>query len=323
MDSVTDYSNPSNWAYFGEGPDKGADVFLIAPTSDFTDSRNMSLDDEEQKGFFRISLEMERGIYEDAGNLYSPYYRQATIPAYFLEPSERGRCLDLAYSDVIAAFDHFLSIRPSDRPLIIAGFSQGSDMCYGLLRDRFGDEDLRRRLIAVYALGWQLTRDFVSENPWITPAQSSDDVGVVVAFDCEAPGLDGTFLNPEGTWSYSINPLNWRTDGIVADRSLNIRSRMYDLLGNPKEEIPNHCGCYIEPGRGVLKVTDVNPEDIEQLIPGLPKECFHVQDYQFFFYNLKKNVMDRKAAYFGKRRIRSEARLHQVFSFHIAKCHWR
>ena len=73
---------------------------------------------------------------------------------------------------------------------------------------------------------------------------------------------------------------------------------MYDPLGNPKEEIPNHCGCYREPGRGILKVTDVNPEDIEQQIPGLPKECFHVQDYQFFFYNLKKNVMDRKAAYF-------------------------
>lgn len=31
-------------------------------------------------------------------------------------------------------------------------------------------------------------------------------------------------------------------------------------------------------------------------------------------HNLKNNVTDRKVAYFGKRRIRSEARLHQVFS---------
>lgn len=50
MDSVTDYSDPSNWAYFGEGPDKGADVFLIAPTSDFTDSRNMSLMMRSRRG---------------------------------------------------------------------------------------------------------------------------------------------------------------------------------------------------------------------------------------------------------------------------------
>jgi len=301
MEPATDYGDPGNWVYFGEGPDGGADVFLIAPTADFADRCNMSLDDEEQKGFFRISLEMERGIYEDSCNLFSPYYRQAAMGAYSLDPVVRDRCLDLAYSDVSAAFDHYLRISPPDRPFILAGFSQGADMCYRLLRDRFADPGLRDRLIAVYALGWQLTRDFVRDNPWVRPAQGPDDTGVVVTFDCEAPGLEGTFLNPLGSWSYSINPLNWRTDGTPADRSLNIRSRMYDLFGNLSEEVPNHCGCYIEPGRGVLKVTDVDPAGIEQLIPGLPRECFHAQDYQFFFYNLKENVEERKAAYLRER----------------------
>jgi len=283
MTDVTDYSDPRNWVYYGYGEDRRADVFLIAPTVDFADEFNMPVDDREQRNFFRISLEMEKGIYEDAGSLYAPYYRQCSMKAYSLDPAERERYLQIAHLDVRSAFEYYLDRAPSDRPLILAGFSQGSDMCYRLLRDYFRDPSLRERLISVYAIGWQLTREFVSENPWIVPAEAEDDIGTVITFDCESAGLKGSFLNPEGTWSYSINPLNWRTDSSIADSSLNISSRVYDMFGGLSAEIPNHCGCYIDPERGVLKVTDVDPADVEQWVPGLPREAFYVQDYQFFY----------------------------------------
>jgi len=259
MTDVTDYCDPRNWAYYGSGEGKRADVFLIAPTVDFADEFNMSVDDEDQRGFFRIALEMEKGLYEEVGSLYAPYYRQCSMKAYSLGPAERERYLQIAYRDVRSAFEHYLDRAPSDRPLILSGFSQGSDMCYRLLRDYFKEPSLRERLISVYAIGWQLTREFVSENPWIIPATTENDIGTVITFDCESPGLKGSFLNPRGTWSYSINPLNWRTDGAPADRSLNTSSRMYDMFGGISAEIPHHCGCYIDPERGVLKVTDVDP----------------------------------------------------------------
>ncbi len=41
-----DYSDKGNWAYFGEGDEKAADLFLIAPTVDVNDEYNMSLDDD-------------------------------------------------------------------------------------------------------------------------------------------------------------------------------------------------------------------------------------------------------------------------------------
>ncbi len=41
----------------------------------------------------------------------------------------------------------------NDRPIVLAGFSQGADMCYRLLEEYFGNEELYSRLIAVYAIG--------------------------------------------------------------------------------------------------------------------------------------------------------------------------
>ena len=61
-----DYAKEENWAYFGIGEDKEADLFLVCPTVDMRDEYNMSMDDEETKGSFYGALNMERGIYEDS-----------------------------------------------------------------------------------------------------------------------------------------------------------------------------------------------------------------------------------------------------------------
>ena len=48
-DSGVDYSDPENWAYYGIGDGKEADLFLICPTVDMKDEYNMSLDDADVK----------------------------------------------------------------------------------------------------------------------------------------------------------------------------------------------------------------------------------------------------------------------------------
>ncbi len=77
-----DYSEKENWAYFGVGEGKDADLFLIAPTVDVNDEYNMSLDDEPMKANFLGALNMERGIYEDSTRMYAPYYRQGAMKIY-------------------------------------------------------------------------------------------------------------------------------------------------------------------------------------------------------------------------------------------------
>ena len=107
--SGTDYANADNWAYFGIGEGRAADVFLICPTVDMKDEFNMSLEDEDTKASFLGALNMERGIYEDTARLYAPYYRQAAMKVYSMEPYEREPWLALAYEDISAAFDWYLS----------------------------------------------------------------------------------------------------------------------------------------------------------------------------------------------------------------------
>ena len=290
---VADYSKPANWAYYREGEGKAADVFLICPTVDMKDEYNLSLEDEKTKAAFLGALNMERGIYEEAGRLFAPYYRQAAMKAYSLDAAGREECLARAYADVSAAFAHYLANDNQGRPMILAGFSQGADMCYRLLAEYFGDEAMYSRLVAVYAIGWPCTEEMTAAWPQIVPARCADDTGVVISFDCEAPELPETFINPAGRRAYAINPLNWRTDTAPAGKEENLGACFTDYSGKIRQEEAGLCGCYIDGERGALKVTDIRAEDYPAVVPGLPEGAYHVYDYQFFFRNLQKNVSDR------------------------------
>lgn len=292
-ESEVDYALPESWAYFAVGENKAADVFLVCPTVDTRDEYNMSVSDEKQRSKFVRALEMERGIYEDSARMYAPYYRQASLKVYGLDEAQREPYLALAYSDVSAAFRWYLENENQGRPIILAGFSQGADMCYRLLAEYFGDAALCDQLVAVYALGWACTPEMTAQYPQIVPAQASDDVGVVVSFDCEAPEVAETFIYPAGQRAYSINPLNWRTDGTPADKAENLGACFPDAGGQIAREEAALCGCYIDAERGVLKVTDVSAADYPAVVPGLPDGAYHIYDYQFFFRNLQQNVQER------------------------------
>ena len=139
--------------------------------------------------------------------------------------------------------------------------------------------------------------------PQMIPASSENDVGTVISFDCESPEVAETFIYPAGTKAHSINPLNWKTDGTPADRSENPGACFTDYSGSIWNEVPGLCGCYIDESRGVLKVTDISPDDYQPIVPGLPWGGYHVYDYQFFFRSLQKNVGTRLRSYFAKDQI--------------------
>ena len=295
--AVPDYAKEENWAYFGLGEDKDADLFLICPTVDTRDEYNMSMDDEEVKQSFSGALNMERGIYEDNTRMFAPYYRQAAMKIYNLSPEEREPYLELAYQDVSAAFSWYLENKNEGRPIVLAGFSQGADMCYRILKEYFGDSALQQQLVAVYAIGWPMTEQMITEYPQIRPAASENDTGVVVSFECESEDVTGTLVIPEDMKALSINPLNWVTDSTPADKSLNTGACFTSYSGKIKQEVPELCGCYIDPERGALKVTDIMPEEYPPILSFLPEGSYHLYDYQFYFRNLQQNVEQRIKAY--------------------------
>ena len=74
--------------------------------------------------------------------MFAPYYRQAAMKVYSLSRKDREPFMEIAYSDVSVAFSYYLTHENDGRPIILAGFSQGADMCYRLLAQYFDDETL-------------------------------------------------------------------------------------------------------------------------------------------------------------------------------------
>ena len=293
-----DYSDPANWAYFRMGEDREIDVFLIAPTVDTRSATNAFDLNEKMKSRFVNALNMEKGIYEEACRLYSPYYRQMSLNAYKLPGEEFQKAYAIAYEDVSNSFLWYLEHENQGRPLILAGFSQGAEMCLEIMKEYYGEQNngLSENLVSVYCLGWRLTDDIIQQYPQIIPASGETDTGTVIAFDCENGSLTGTLIIPEGIWTHSINPLNWKTDGTIADRSLN-HGAVMETGGEP---IPALCGAYIGE-RGELVVTDVDVSDYPPGLDVFPEGSYHLYDYKFFFTNLKENVERRIQAFMEAR----------------------
>lgn len=293
-----DYTKPENWAYHAEKAEHEADLFLIAPTVYFGEegTYNMPLEDEEGKASFLGALNMERGIYEDSLNLYAPYYRQATFWAYDGGGEAKEKALDFAFADVCAAFETYLKEDNGGRPFVLAGFSQGADMCVRLMKAYPEKLD---KMIACYALGWTVTDAELAAYPQLVPASGETDTGVIICFNSEAESISSSFTVPAGTKSICINPLNWRTDGTPASAEENLGACFTDYSGAILSEVPALTGAYVDPTRGTLKVPDVSPEDYPGVLSLFADGEYHLYEYQFFFRNLQENVAKRVAAYFG------------------------
>ena len=294
------YAKAENWAYLEtDTSDKEADVFFICPTVYGGDSENcnMALDDTETRQSFLGATNMEKGIYDADCRFFAPYYRQVGLSVYQMDVQDREQYLEIAYEDVKQAFEYYLENYNDGRPIVLAGFSQGADMCIRLLKDCFADEEVNDLLVACYAIGWSISEEELQENEHLKFAQGETDVGVIVSFNSEAEDVSDSLLIPAGTKTLAINPLNWKTDGTLADKSLNKGACFTDYDGNITSEIPQLTGAYIDDVRGALKVTDVTSEEYPPVLSIFDSGVYHLYDYQFFYRNLQENVSARVANY--------------------------
>lgn len=295
-----DYSDARNWAYWQEGKEKAVDCFLLCPTVCLggEGQYNLLLDDR-QSGELRAfvgALNMERGIYDDSCTMYAPYYRQISLATYKLPASEQEQYLQLAYEDVRAAFQAYL--KQSNKPVVLAGFSQGADMCLRLLKEFGAEAAVAKRLVACYAIGWRITDKELKYYPHLKMAQGPADIGVIISFNSEGPAVQSSLMVPAGVKTKSINPLTWRTDNHYASALHNKGACFTDYSANIKREQPYFCGAWLDEARGTLKINSkitaqAYPPVLDVFAPGV----FHLYDYQFFYRNLQDNVKLRTSAY--------------------------
>lgn len=298
-----DYNDGGSWAYWRVGEGKAADLFIICPTVDLgTDGHsNMSLADEQTKANFVGALNMQRGIYDASCRMYAPYYRQATLADYDLPANEAEPYFNLAYKDVRAAFVYYMQHENNGRPFVLAGFSQGAEMCLRLLKEFGNDAFVKDNIVACYAIGWRFTPQEAAEYPYVQPAICADDLGKVIIFNSEAPEVTSSAIVPEGVKTFAINPLTWNCGSQKAPKTLNAGACFTDYSGAVVREVPQLTGCYIDTERGVLKVTDVDEKDYPPVLSVFTDGVYHLYDYQFFYRNLQQNVNLRVKTFMEER----------------------
>ncbi len=190
----------------------------------------------------RAAAPNEAGPFMNIGSIYGPRYRQATLFATFTHKFDGLAARELAYSDVVKAFEIFLRERAPDRPIILAGYGQGGLYVVGLLQSYFAENpELRSQLAVAYVINHAIALDLFNEELNQTPpCQSADDVGCVVNyidlednFDAEKyryrqrslSWADDQKLRPRTRSPLlCVNPLSWQVDEEYADREHHIGS---------------------------------------------------------------------------------------------------
>ncbi|MFM9978050.1 MAG: DUF3089 domain-containing protein [Sphingomonadaceae bacterium] len=285
-------------------------TFFIHPTSYIDRSGwNAPLDNATANERARTFLRGQASVFNDAGTVWAPRYRQATFGAFLTDRADGQRALDAAYRDVAAAWDAFVAQHPADQPIIVAGHSQGALHLMRLLRERIAGQPVAQRIVAAYVVGWpvSMTADLPALGlpacaradqagcilSWQSFAEPADTAQIEAAFDKTA---GPTGLARRGTTMLCTNPLTG-TPGAVAPIAANsgglVPSADLKTATLRTGLVPARC----DGKRGFLLI-GAPPEDIDSYV--LPGNNYHVFDYSLFWSNLRADVARRVGA-FGAR----------------------
>lgn len=319
-----DYGDDASWAalphsdngakQLPEGVDSLApldvDIFYLHPTTYLKKERwNGPIDDVDAAGMVDTQmLPGQASVFNTAGHIYAPRYRQATLGAFMAGDGNSLKAFVVAYSDVLAAFDAFIANHNDGRPFILAGHSQGALHALNLLRDRIATSDLKDRMIAAYLIGWPVSIQADLAPLGLSPCDEAAETGCIVSWQSFADGGDPaqvltafnavpgvTGLPRLGTDMLCINPLSWQRNGETVPANANPGAvafpRENGALGGIKDELTGaRCGpdgiLYIDPAPG-------DPFD-GFLLPG---KNYHVYDYSLFYMSLWTNARVRAEAF--------------------------
>lgn len=298
--------NPALWVPAGHAPvrDAPAALFFIHPTSAYDRSRwNAALDTADVNDRAALFLRGQATAFNASARIWAPRYRQATFGAFLTTAADAGRAIDLAYRDVLAAFDQFVA-QSGDAPIILAGHSQGALHLTRLLRDRIAGKPIAKRVVAAYVVGWPVSRN--TDLPllglpecaradqsgcllsWQSFAEPADPALVIDTYD----GTTGFTGKPRrGTPMVCTNPLTGTPDGIApASANLGTLYPSADLKTATLTagKVPARCD-----NRGLLLIG--SPPDIGPYV--LPGNNYHVFDYSLFWANVRADVARRLAAF--------------------------
>lgn len=268
-----------------------ADVFYIHPTT-YTgrtaDGRwNGDVQDVQlrQKTSER-PIRFQASIFNAAGRVFAPFYRQAHLQAYFTEDTVSARrAFALAYEDVARSFEYYLEHYNEGRPIIIAAHSQGATHGQRLLKNFFDGKPLQQQLIAAYLVGMPIRRTAFEV---LQPCVDEQQTGCYVSW---RTFRKGAAPRQQDTTVVVVNPLTWTMGDTLAPASANRGAVL-----RPFEKV--------RPGNVSAQVHGPVLWSSKPSFPGsflLRRKNYHIGDYNLFYLDVRENAVVRSRAFFQRR----------------------
>jgi hypothetical protein len=225
-----DYAAKTAWALLPANPgapaptDPVADVFFVGPTT-FDGGRhwNAPMDDAKADRLFRqVMAPNYAGPFVRVGRIFAPRYRQASLYTFMTLREDAKEARRFAYSDVVAAFRHYVTNYNQDRPFVVVGVEQGGSLAARLLAEEVASNPkLKARLAAAY-----LIQTVVPANsPPVPACIARDQPGCLAAWVSVFEG------EPERAQAILDRSLVWDQDGQLVNLQGRVPLCFNPLLG--------------------------------------------------------------------------------------------
>jgi hypothetical protein len=299
--------DPSAWLPAGipaDAPGRAA-VFYIHPTTYLERDRWNAPLDPGGDASFRTSLfvESQASAFNGAGQVWAPRYRQAAYGAFLLKSDDAQKALDFAYADVAAAFDQFVK-EAGNRPIILAGHSQGALHLERLLREKIAGKPIAKRVVAAYVVGWPISTTADLPALGLPACTAQDQAGCLLSWMSfrEPANPDVIFNGWSKTKGFTggerrqqdvlcVNPISGAENGSAVPQD------------NPGTLLPSADlrSATLEPGvvgahcrDGLLVLDGMVPPLGPYVLPG---NNYHVYDYALFWGSIRRDAERRLAAW--------------------------
>ena len=298
--------------YQGKDAPVHAAVFFVHPTGLVSrEAWNASLDDQVSLQRSRLFVQGMASPFNASPDVWAPRYRQAAIGAFLTDAPEATQALDLAYRDVLQAFDTFVKTVDPKEPIVLAGHSQGAFHLRRLIRDRVSGTPLAGRIVAAYVIGWPVSvqrdlplmgmpacKDAASTGcvvSWLSFADPPETEMLLKAYGRRL-GLDGRPVGSDPDF-VCVDPISGKEDG---------KSEAKDNLGTVVPDLATGTGALTAgavPARcGEDHLLHIGPPPELDMGPYvLPGNNYHLYDITLFWANLRADFARRVHAFEASR----------------------
>ena len=260
---------------------KSADVFYIYPTI-YTKGKTWNADIDNKKlnnKIDKLPVKYQASVFNASARVYTPRYRQSIVAVFSDTTGARKPSLDFAYEDIKRAFEYYMKHYNNGRPVIIASHSQGSTHARQLIKDYFDTPVMKSKLVCAYIVGFAV---YPEKYKVLTPCSAPNETNCYVTWASFKNGFaykDTAIDMLVG--KVCMNPISWKMNtDIQKGKGSFLLNQNKKKLYHVEAEIHNHL-LWVKTNMPVARKANI----------------LHLLDYNLFWFDIRKNVADRVAAY--------------------------